>query len=129
MRRVEDKKVMKTITRMGLMACLSAGLGFGATWTGAKLLDASCYDQNGKIRHVGSTCAPSASTSNFAFETRSGKVYMFDAASNVKAEKAIEDGVVKPNRNGDYRVMITGHREAGRAVAVKAIVHGERSEQ
>jgi hypothetical protein len=120
---------MKTIAKIGLTLCLAGGLSFGATWRGAKVLDASCYDQNGKIRHLGSMCAPTASTSNFAFESTTGRVYRLDASSNEKAQKAIEDGVVKPNRHGDYRALIMGHREAGRMVAVNSIIQGNRSEQ
>jgi hypothetical protein len=39
-----------------------------------------------------------------------------DTVSNGKAKKALEDGVVKPNRYGDYRARIMGHRESGRFV-------------
>ena len=120
---------MKTIAKIGLTLCLAGGLSFGATWRGAKLLDASCYDQNGKISHLGFTCAPTASTSSFAFESRSGRVYKMDAISNEKAQKAVADGVVRPNRYGDYRASIMGHRESRRVVMVNSIYHGNRSEQ
>ena len=119
---------MRTIARIGMMLGLAGALSYGATWRGAKLLDASCFDQNGKIRHIGSTCAPSASTTNFAFETQGGRVYTMDTVSNEKAKKAFEDGVVKPNRYGDYRARIMGHREAGRVVMVNSIAQGSRSE-
>ena len=118
---------MKTIAKLGVVLCMGSALSFGATWRGAKLLDASC-SENGKVRHVGSMCAPTASTTNFAFETSGGRIYKLDAASNDKAMKAVEDGVVKPNRYGDYRASITGKREPGRMVMVRSISHGTRSE-
>ena len=119
---------MRTITKIGMMLGLASVLSYGATWRGAKLLDASCFEENGKIRHVGSTCAPTGSTTNFAFKTMGGRVYKLDAVSNEKAEKAMQDGVLKPNRYGDYRASITGHRESGRFVMVDSISHGSRSE-
>jgi hypothetical protein len=73
-------------------------------------------------------CAPSAATTNFAFETMGGHVYKLDAVSNQKAEKAISDGVVKPNRYGDYRARVIGHREPGNLVMVSSIAQGSRSE-
>jgi hypothetical protein len=119
---------MKTIAKLGLALCLTGAFSYGAIWRGAKLLDASCYDQNGKVRHEGSMCAPTASTMNFAFETRSGKIYKMDALSNEKAEKAFQDGVVKANRYGDYRARITGKRESSGFVSVSSITHGAKGE-
>jgi hypothetical protein len=119
---------MRTITRIGMMLGLAGALSYGATWRGAKLLNASCFDQDGKVRHLGSMCAPTGATTNFAFETTGGRVYKMDALSNEKAKKAIEDGVVKPNRYGDYRARIMGHRESGRVVMVSSIAQGTRSE-
>lgn len=118
---------MKTI-KLGLMLCLAGAMSFGAVWRGAKLLDASCYDENGKVRHIGSMCAPTESTTNFAMETRMGHVYKLNALSNEKAEKALQDGVIKPGRHGDYFARITGKRESNGFVAVNSIVHGSRGE-
>lgn len=118
---------MRTI-KLGLMLGLAGALSFGAVWRGAKLVDASCYDENGKIRHIGSTCAPTESTTSFAMETQMGHVYKLDALSNEKAEKAVQDGVIKPNRHGDVRARITGHRQSNGFVAVNSIVQGNRGE-
>jgi len=117
---------MKVISKLGLMLALGGALSYGATWRGAKLLDASCFDQNGKIAHLGSMCAPSSSTTNFAFKSSSGKVYKLDGVGNEKAMQALENGVIKPNRHGDYRASITGKHESGNFVLVHSITHAER---
>jgi hypothetical protein len=110
------------------MLSLAGALSFGAVWRGAKLVDASCYDENGKIRHIGSMCAPTESTTSFAMETQMGHVYKLDALSNEKAEKAFQDGVIKPNRHGDVRARITGRRESNGFVAVNSVVQRSRGE-
>jgi hypothetical protein len=115
---------MKTIAKLGIAFCLAGAFSYGAVWHGAKLLDASCYDQNGKVRHEGSMCAPTSSTTNFAMETSHGKIYKLDAMSNEKAQKALEDGVVKANRYGDFRARINGTRDANGFVTVNSITHG-----
>jgi hypothetical protein len=119
---------MKTITKLGLAFCLAGAFSYGAVYRSARLLDASCYDQNGKVRHEVSKCAPSSSTTNFAVETRYGKIYKLDAMSNQKVQKAIEDGVVKANGRGVFRARITGKREANGFFMVNSITHGARGE-
>jgi hypothetical protein len=71
---------MKTIARIGMLALMGGALSYGATWQRTTLLDASCSD-NGKVAYLGSACAPTPSTTNFAFETMGGKIYKMDAAS------------------------------------------------
>jgi hypothetical protein len=119
---------MKTIAKLGIAFCLAGAFSYGAVYRGAKLLDASCYDQNGKVRHEGKMCAPTSSTTNFAIETRSGKIYKLDAQSNLKAQEAVQQGVVKANRYGDFRARVTGKREANGFMMVNSITHGERGE-
>lgn len=119
---------MKVISKLGLILAVGGALSYGATWRGAKLLDASCYDQNGRAAHLASTCAPTQATTNFAFESRAGTVYKLDTASNDKAMQAIENGVIKANRYGDYRASITGRRERGNTVMVNSITHGRKGE-
>lgn len=119
---------MKTIAKLGIAFCLAGAFSYGAVYRGAKLLDASCYDQNGKVRHEGSKCAPSASTTNFAMETRYGKIYKLDAMSNQKAQQAVEQGVVKADRRGDFRARITGKREGNGFVMISSITHGRRGQ-
>jgi hypothetical protein len=116
---------MKTIAKLGIAFCLAGAFSYGDVWRG-KLLDASCYDQNGKLGHEGSVCAPTASTTNFAIKVRHGKVYKLDAMSNMKAQKAVEDGVVNANQYGDFRAQITGKREANGFVMVDSITHRGR---
>ncbi|HEY7335134.1 MAG TPA: hypothetical protein VH639_09635 [Bryobacteraceae bacterium] len=119
---------MKKITKLGIVFCLAGVFSFGATWRGAKLLDASCYDQNGKVRHVGSMCAPTESTTNFAMETRMGHIYKLDSLSNQKAEQAVQNGVVRANGHGDFRAKVTGKREGNGFVNISSITHGSRGE-
>jgi hypothetical protein len=119
---------MKTIAKLGIAFCLAGAFSYGAVYRGAKLLDASCYDQNGKVRHEGSMCAPTSSTTNFAIETRYGKIYKLDAQSNLKAQQAVQEGVVKANRHGDFRARVTGKREANGFMMVNSITHGTRGE-
>jgi hypothetical protein len=118
---------MKTIAKLGIAFCLGGAFSYGAVYRSAKLLDASCYEQNGK-RHEGKMCAPTASTTNFAVETRYGKVYKLDEQSNAKAQQAIQDGVVKPNRSGIVRAKVTGKREANGFMMVNSITRGSRGE-
>jgi len=118
---------MRTI-KLGLMLGLAGAMSFGAVWRGARLLDASCYGENGKVRHIGSMCAPTESTTSFAMQTQIGHVYKLNALGNEKAEKAFQDGVIKPNRHGDVRARITGRRQSNGFVAVNSIVQGSRGE-
>jgi hypothetical protein len=118
---------MRTI-KLGIMLCVAGALSFGAVWRGAKLLDASCYEGNSRAPRLGSMCAPTETTTNFAMETRMGHVYKLDAVSNEKTEKALQEGVIAPNRHGDYRARVTGRREANGFIAVNSIVHGSRGE-
>src|SRR5215469_10692569 len=100
---------MRTI-KLGLMLCLAGALSFGAVWRGAKLLDASCFAENGRARRLGSMCAPTESTTSFAMETQVGHFYKLDALSNEKAEKAFQGGGIRPNSHGDFRARLTGLR-------------------
>ena len=107
---------MKPIGKLGMTLCFAAALGSGATWTG-KLIDASCYDSrkttsepHGKVSEV---CAPSPSTTSFAFRTSSGKVYKIDDSGNSKLASDIQNGVLKKDKDGDIHAVITGKRKAG----------------
>jgi hypothetical protein len=118
------KNNMKTIAKLGIALCFAGAFSYGAVWRGAKLLDASCYDQNGKAIHEGTKCAPTSSTTSFVMKTRYGKIYKLDAMSNEKVQKAIEEGVLKPNG----RARITGKREGNGFVTVNSITHGTKGE-
>jgi len=116
---------MKTITRLAAAFIFCGGLSFGmVVQYHGKLLDANCYNQNGASRRVNGermvvTCAPTASTSEFAIRTN-GKVRMFDTAGNQKAATAIQDGLVKPSKDHDVDVAIYGTRH-GNTIKVETI--------
>lgn len=112
---------MKSISKLGLLLCFAGTLSFGAMWTG-KLLDASCYDSNGKQVHAGiaRTCAATAASKAFVMENRAGKVYKLDSNGNAKAEAALEKGALKPSKHGDVRARVYGHRH-GDTIEVTSI--------
>ena len=116
---------MKTITGIATAFLFCAGMSFGMTVQyHGKLLDANCYNQNGASKHVNGermvvSCAPTASTSEFAIRTN-GKVRMFDTAGNEKAAAAIRDGLVKPGKDHDVDVAIYGSRH-GNTIKVESI--------
>jgi len=112
---------------------MSGMLAFAENWNG-KLLDASCYDTNSggstlsrastkKSREdLAKTCAPSASTSSFAFLNSKGKVYKLDTDGNAKAAAAFQSGSLKPDKDGDMHASLSG-TEMGDAIKVDSI-HG-----
>src|ERR1044071_5910448 len=86
-----------------------------------KLLDASCYDTShstmtstatgttqGSDRksreNLARTCAPTASTTSFAFMNSKGMVYKLDSDGNTKAAAAFQNGSLKPDKDGDMHV-------------------------
>jgi len=92
--------------------CLTAGLSFGVQQYHGKLLDANCYNQNKSSKtgeRIAVSCAPTASTSDFAIQT-GGKVRMFDEAGNPKAATAMREGLVKQGKDHDVDVAIYGTR-------------------
>jgi hypothetical protein len=119
------------ISILGMTLCAAGALSFAHTWDGARVLDASCYDQNVKSSsstrtHISRMCAPTASTSAFAFKSTSGRVYRMDALGNDKAEKALESGALKRDSYGAYKATVIGHRQ-GDSVIVSQITHGSHS--
>jgi hypothetical protein len=114
---------MRTIAKFGLGLLITAGLSFGATnWYmyRGQLVDASCYNQS--TSHTGKywvTCAPTATTSNFAIHTN-GRMRILDDAGNTKAAAALKEGDLKRDKNGDMPVVIHGHR-TGNTINVEGI--------
>jgi hypothetical protein len=111
---------MRPIAKLGMCLCLMAGLSFGITLYKGQLMDASCYNQNPS--HTGKSwvrCAPTDSTNSFAIHTN-GKVRMLDSSGNDKAEKALKQGDLKRDPNGDMPVAVLGHRH-GNTIKVESI--------
>ncbi len=115
---------MKTMGKLGMTLCCAAALSFGATWNG-KLMDASCYDSHktagGPREKLTEVCAPTASTTNFAIRTSTGKVYKVDDASNSKLANDVQSGALKPDKDGDMHALVTGRRRAG-IVSVNSVI-------
>jgi hypothetical protein len=115
---------MKTFGKLGITLCCAAALSYGATWNG-KLMDASCYDSHKGAREsrekLTEVCAPTASTTNFAIRTSTGKVYKVDGASNTMLANDVQRGALKADKDGDIHAVITGHRRAG-LVSVNSVV-------
>ena len=105
---------MKAIAKLAAGLCFAAGLSFAVEEYRGELIDAACY---GKIsssqvkssEKIAQTCAPTASTADFALRS-SGKVHMLDAAGNAKAAEAFQKGYLKSDKDGDFHVSIMGSR-------------------
>ena len=108
-------KNMKPIAKLAVGLCLAAGLSFAAEEFRGKLIDAACYNKNSPSQvkatdeKLGQTCAPTATTTDFALQA-AGKVRMFDAAGNAKAAEAFQKGLLKSDKDGDFHVSIMGSR-------------------
>jgi hypothetical protein len=140
----EDLLNLKTGgSRMALFSKVLISLSFlGALSYAAdlngKLLDASCYDtshpgannaagasqaMDRKSReNLAKTCAPTASTTSFAFLNSKGNVYKLDNEGNAKAAAALQSGSLKADRDGDMHASMSGSLQ-GDAVKVDS-VHG-----
>ena len=114
---------MKTIGTIGIVLSLGAGMAYAENWTG-KVLDATCYDAQKATtkshEDLARACAPTVSTTEFAFQTSSGKVYRVGTGSSELAAD-VRNGVLKKDHDGDVHASITGKRE-GDTVNVDAIV-------
>ncbi|HEY7335135.1 MAG TPA: hypothetical protein VH639_09640 [Bryobacteraceae bacterium] len=124
---------MKTISKLGIAFCLAAVFSYADSFTG-KLVDASCYDKtvqstasatanatpaNSKVtssnvnttkppERITETCAPTASTTMFAFMTSSGKIYKLDNSGNMKVQDAMKNGTLKADTAGYMNAGVTG---------------------
>ena len=101
---------MKAIAKFALGLSLAAGLSFAVEEYRGKLVDAACYDKNSPSKStekIAQTCAPTASTVDFALQF-GGKVRKFDAAGNAKAAEAFQKGYLKADKDGDFHVSIMG---------------------
>jgi hypothetical protein len=114
---------MKMLGKCGIMLGFGAMLSYGATWTG-KLLDATCYDtRKASVKSnedFTKACAPTASTTEFAIRTPSGKVYKVDSAGNSALADDLQKGVLKKDHDGDIHATINGSRD-GKVVKVNSV--------
>jgi|SRR6266567_1493247 len=129
---------MRTLAKVLATLCFAGVFSYAETWN-AKLLDSSCYDSqhsgvsstttggaknmDRKAReNLAKTCAPSASTSNFAILNSAGTVYKLDSEGNTKAAEAMKNGSLKADKDGDFHASVSGSLQ-GDAVKVDSI-HG-----
>jgi hypothetical protein len=103
---------MKFIVKPMLFVCFVA-VSFGATWTGS-LIDSNCHDRQKQDKNA-TVCTVTQSTSAFALQTNTGKIYKLDAAGNAKASTEIQKDAKKANR-----VTVMG-TESGDLIRVDAI--------
>src|SRR5689334_3122488 len=106
---------MRLILTTACMLSCGAMLSFGANYN-TKLLDASCASsatsggQKTSAEKLEKTCAPKSTTTSFAVMEK-GKTYMLDAKGNEMAAAAMKNGSVKPDKDGDVHVTISGTEE------------------
>jgi hypothetical protein len=122
---------MRLVTKLGIGLCFAAVLSYAENWTG-KLVDASCMDKNVPPTATDSkahekaaeTCKATSSTTSFAIMTSDGKVYKFDSAGNTKAAGEFKNATLKPDKDGDVHVNVSGSLEGADNVKVEAITAG-----
>ena len=117
---------MKKFLELGLGLCLAAGAGFGLTMYRGQLMDAACYNQNQSKtgEKVWVQCAPTNTTTSFAIHTN-GRVRMLDDRGNTKAEAALQQNLLKSDKNGDMPVTVAGWRH-GNTIRV-SYIQGHKS--
>jgi len=108
---------MKRFMQIALIVCVTCTLGLAETWTG-KLIDANCKtqasSQSNPERGATASCAPTASTKDFAIETADGKVYKLDKSGNSKAAAAMK------NNPSNSQITVNGTLE-GQTVKVDSL--------
>ncbi len=89
---------MKRFMQIALIVCATSTLGLAESWTG-KLVDANCKNQASSPANpetaATASCAPTASTKDFAIQTADGKVYKLDRSGNSKAAAAMKSDPTK----------------------------------
>lgn len=113
---------MKTITKLGLILCMTGVAGYAETWTG-KLIDASCLESNAnkppKIDKLDKDCAPTPATTAFAV-IADGKVFKLDATGNSKVAADVYGGAVKADHDRDVNVTVKGSLQ-GDTIRVESV--------
>ena len=122
---------MKTATKLGIIFSLAAVAGYAENLNG-KLIDAACYQSSKATagtpgqkadrasgENLDRTCAPTATTTAFAVHAN-GKVYMLDSSGNAKAAADLQGGAIKPDKDGDVHVTVSGKTQ-GDTVSVDSL--------
>src|SRR6266699_930253 len=103
--KLENRRLCMTTLSKALIALSFTGVLSYAENLNGKLLDVSCYDTSQPAassapaasqstdkksrENLAKTCAPTTSTTNFAFLNSKGKVYRLDSDGNMKAAAAL----------------------------------------
>ena len=115
---------MTAFSKILVSVSLFGSLSYAENLNG-KLLDASCYDTSHSAvtttatgasqatdrksrENLAKTCAPTASTTSFAFMNSKGIVYKLDSEGNTKAAAAFQNGSLKPDKDGDMHASVSG---------------------
>jgi hypothetical protein len=85
---------MRQLLTLLAIATGCVGIAAAESYSGT-LLDAACYTQNQQNQQQNQSgsmqsCTPTSSTSSFAIQTSSGKVYSLDSTGNTKAAEALK---------------------------------------
>jgi hypothetical protein len=129
---------MKTFLTLGTTLCFAGALCYGEHFNG-KLMDAACYNKDKVATQesghktytspITKTCAATASTTNFAVRIDDGQktVVKLDAAGNEQAALAMKNGTLKPDKDGDVHVYMSGKLlgETLQTKWIKANAHGK----
>jgi hypothetical protein len=114
---------MRILSALGITFCCVAGFSYAATFNG-RLMDAACYNTN-KVatqesghktyKSITKTCAPTASTTNFAvritsspYEEYVGDTIKLDDSGNSQAASEIRSGELKTSGRGIVHVTVSG---------------------
>lgn len=114
---------MRRLATLAAALCFAGGLASAATFTG-RLMDADCYNTN-KVnsqenghktyRSITKTCAPTASTSNFAVRITGsatgslvGNTVKLDDSGNTQATTEMQSGTLKLAKDGTVHVRVSG---------------------
>lgn len=110
---------MKTITTLGIILCMAGTASYAKDLDG-KLIDASCYltrstsasdgQKPVKLDKIDKDCAPTSSTTAFAV-LADDKIYKLDDAGNARVAEDRQRGKIKPDKDGDVHISVSGKLE------------------
>ncbi|HEY4361522.1 MAG TPA: hypothetical protein VGN17_11145 [Bryobacteraceae bacterium] len=127
---------MKALAMFGLAVSMAGAQCYAAQLSG-KLMDADCYNQKEvasreaghKTYHsMTKTCAATATTTQFAMRVErspyfeyEGDTIKLDAEGNSLAAKALEDGTLQPDRDGDVHVRARGEMTVDEVLRTRSL--------
>ena len=110
---------MKQTTTLGIILCMAGAASYAKDLDG-KLIDASCYLTHStsaasgqkpvKLDKIDKDCAPTSSTTAFAV-LADDKIYKLDDAGNARVAEDRQRGKMKPDKDGDVHISVSGKLE------------------